>query len=199
VSRLETVPGRVLTAVGPLLLGAVLICVPAVLSNYGPHMFASRWFEIPYLPLRLGGAALAAFPAFGYRPLIVAIVMFFATGIGLFVFPAAIERAALRDRGIVTRCEVTAVHVRTWTDSENRTKTSYDHELQCADPRLTAITTRGAGARPEEQRDVRFDPTGRSDPHWATEATDPSALLWIGVAILAAALAHRLIGEFLLN
>ena len=199
MSRLETVPGRVLTAVGPLLLGAVLISLPAVLSNFGPHVFASRWFEILYLPLRLGGAALAAFPAFEYRPLIVAIVMFFATGIGLFVFPAAIERVALRDRGVVTPCEVTAVHVRTVTDSENRTKTFYDHRLRCADPRLTAITTRGGGARQGERRDVRFDPTGRSDPRWATDATDPSALLWIGVSILAAAAAHRLIGEFLLD
>lgn len=199
MSRLGSPPGRVLTVVGPLLLGLVLICVPAILSNYGPHMFSSRWFEILYLPLRVGGAALAAFPAFRYRPLAVAIVMFFATGIGLFVFPAAVERIALRDRGVVTQCEVTQVRTRTSTDSENRTKTYYDHELRCADPRLTTMTTRGPAVREHERRDIRFDPTGRSDPQLATDATDPSALLWIGAAILVAALAHRLIGEFLLS
>ena len=115
MSRPKAVPRRVLVALGPLLLGTVLICVPPLLSNYGPHVFSSGWFEILYWPLRLGGGALAAFTAFRYRPLVVAIVMFFATGIGLFVFPAAIDRVALRDRGVVTRCEVTAVQVRTRT------------------------------------------------------------------------------------
>ncbi|GGM25772.1 hypothetical protein GCM10007977_028670 [Dactylosporangium sucinum] len=196
---LKTIPGRVVSAVGPLPAGAVLVCVPAVLVNYGPMPFASDWFGILYFPLRYGAALFAAFLSFKYRPPFLNLVMFCATFLGLFAFPAAIEGAALRERGRVTACEIVAVRERNQVNPDGNgnidVTTHYDHTLRCADPRVTALTTTISASR--GHRDVLFDPTGRTDPRWASDSIDPALLLWIGAGVLVASAAHRLAGEFI--
>ena len=139
VSRLETVPGRVLTAAGPLLLGAVLICLPAVLSNYGPHVFASRWFAILYLPLRLGGAALAAFPAFQCT-----LVQAMTSGVEIgarkhFVTQLVIDKHGEADAFVVERIQEAACPLGKATAKENKISCALRQAVRLKDPVSLAI------------------------------------------------------------
>jgi hypothetical protein len=192
---------QMLFAVGPVVLGAVLISIPSVLTNYGPAAFSSGWFELLFLPMRVGGAALAAFPAFQYRPLVLAIVSFFVTGLGLYAFPVAVERSAIAHRGLVTGCEVLDVQRRdvtsTSTDANGGTTTTtttyYDHTLRCDVPAVTKLTTRSHPAAKGDRVRVRYDPSGRIGTRRASDTTDPSGPFWLGCGVIVFGAGHRVI------
>ncbi|NSC24731.1 hypothetical protein FM076_27680 [Streptomyces albus subsp. chlorinus] len=140
--------------------------------NGGPH--SSVYFGNAAVTVAFFGALASGFLTDTSHPLqpFVAIVTSLVLALGVVAVSSAVEKEAMRLRGVSTRCTVLdvdrQVHTSTYTDSNGISHTTttvdYKHRLDCAAGRPDTMTRDEKKAGKGEHLQVTYDPRGRMEP-----------------------------------
>lgn len=194
-----------LFAVGAPITGFSLVVGSAALIALGPDAIGGNGVARFFLGLiAFCGYGLMLFTQLRYFNFLVFFGAFFALFLGVDSVHQAIDDLVLHQRGETTTCTVLQVHSRvvtsTSTDSNGNTSTTtttyYDHRLDCADPRVQAMTTVGDEAADQGQQvDVVFDPASRLGTRPAAAVGDPRPEAAKGAVLIAFGILLRLLSE----